>query len=223
MGVKIFTHNDLDGIGCGILGLLAFDEVDIEYCNYNDINEKIEQFIKNNEYMGYNHIYITDISISEKLANKIDKTEPSSFKKGFTLAECFTLIDHHPTAMHLREYWWATIKIEDEKGKCSGTSLFYKYLLSDGCIELEKDNISKFVEMVRQYDTWEWATIYNNEDPKSWNDLLYVYGREIFIETIIKKFRGNGKFKFDETDLLLLKLEENKKERYFEEYCPALS
>lgn len=213
MKIKIFSHDDLDGVGCGILGTLVFNEVDIEYCNYNYINERIENFIKNKEYTKYDHTYITDISISEKLANKIDKSQPSNFKKGFTLAECFTLIDHHPTAMHLSEYWWTTIKVEDKKGKCSGTSLFYQHLDNK---KLKKDNVIEFVEAVRQYDTWEWATIYNNENSKKWNDLLYIYGRERFVEKIVEKLKGNSNFEFDETDLLLLELEENKKERYFE-------
>ena len=50
MKVKLFTHADLDGIGCGVLAKLAFGEnVDIEYCNYNDINETIAKFLTENQ------------------------------------------------------------------------------------------------------------------------------------------------------------------------------
>ena len=39
--IKLFTHTDLDGVGCAILAKLAFgEEVDISYCNYDDINER---------------------------------------------------------------------------------------------------------------------------------------------------------------------------------------
>ena len=44
--VKLFTHTDLDGIGCAILAKLAFgDNVNIEYCNYDNINESVKKFI----------------------------------------------------------------------------------------------------------------------------------------------------------------------------------
>lgn len=40
MQYKLFTHTDLDGVGCAILAYLAFgrENVDVEYCNYNDVN-----------------------------------------------------------------------------------------------------------------------------------------------------------------------------------------
>ena len=39
---KLFTHCDLDGIGCAILAYFAFgrDNVDVEYCNYDDVGWK---------------------------------------------------------------------------------------------------------------------------------------------------------------------------------------
>lgn len=43
--VKLFSHTDLDGIGCGILAKLAFGkDVDISYCDYDNIDSS---FIKN--------------------------------------------------------------------------------------------------------------------------------------------------------------------------------
>ena len=43
---KIFSHTNLDGIGCVLLAYLAFgrENVDAEYCNYDDVNEKVETF-----------------------------------------------------------------------------------------------------------------------------------------------------------------------------------
>lgn len=213
MSIKLFTHTDFDGVGCGVLGKLAFDNIDIEYCDYIDVNKKVYNFIKNKEYLNYNHVYITDISINKELAKFIDDTQPKEFNKGFTLAEHFSLIDHHPTAMQLNEYWWCFVEVEDEKGKCSGTSLFYQYLDKD---RLKKDNIIEFVEIVRQYDTWEWNTIYNNEVPKKWNDLLYLYGKKRFTEKIVKMLESKNNLDFTKIDLLLLELEKEKKERYFE-------
>ena len=211
--IKIFTHNDLDGIGCGILGKLAFKNVDIEYCDYNNIDEKVENFIDNAEFVNYRHIFITDISISEKLADKITNLETHELKDGSQLAEHFSLIDHHPTATNLNKYYWCTVLVTGEEGKCSGTSLFYKYIDDD---ELQKDNIIEFVETVRRYDTWEWNTIYNDDVPKKWNDLMYIYGVKKFTDKIVDMLSETDKFEFDKTDLLLLELEENRKNKYFE-------
>lgn len=44
--VKLFTHTDLDGIGCAILAKIAFKNCDIEYCGYNDINDNVTDFVK---------------------------------------------------------------------------------------------------------------------------------------------------------------------------------
>jgi oligoribonuclease NrnB/cAMP/cGMP phosphodiesterase (DHH superfamily) len=58
--IKLFTHTDLDGVSCVVLAKLAFcsDNVDYEMCDYNNINEKIKDFIANKQYDNYDHIYI---------------------------------------------------------------------------------------------------------------------------------------------------------------------
>ena len=48
--IKLFTHGaDLDGIGCAILAYLAFERenVDVEYCDYDDVDEKVEKLLSN--------------------------------------------------------------------------------------------------------------------------------------------------------------------------------
>lgn len=43
---KLFSHTDLDGIGCGILAKLAFGkDVDISYCDYDNIDSSVRKFI----------------------------------------------------------------------------------------------------------------------------------------------------------------------------------
>ena len=57
--IKLFTHTDLDGIGCAILAMLAYD-AEIEYCNYDDINEKVEEFLNIAKLESGDMVYITD-------------------------------------------------------------------------------------------------------------------------------------------------------------------
>jgi oligoribonuclease NrnB/cAMP/cGMP phosphodiesterase (DHH superfamily) len=222
--IKLFTHNDLDGIGCAILANLAFIDLDIEYCDYGNINEKVKALLENKDYNNYQHIYITDISVSEDIAAIINNTQCPEFKEDSKFYNHFTLIDHHPTAKHLEKYCWCTIQIENEKGKCSGTSLFYDYLLThvEHSEIMNSNAIKDFVETVRQYDSWEWKTIFNNEAPKEWNNLLRLYGRERFVKKIIENLKEKSEFAFDKTDLLLLELNEDKKQLYFEKKSKEL-
>lgn len=41
--IKLFTHTDLDGVGCAVVGKYAYDDqgISIEYCDYHNVNEKI--------------------------------------------------------------------------------------------------------------------------------------------------------------------------------------
>ena len=44
--IKLFTHTDLDGVSCEILGRIAFGEdIDVVRCGYGNINDKVEEFI----------------------------------------------------------------------------------------------------------------------------------------------------------------------------------
>ena len=119
--IKLFTHTDLDGIGCAILAKLAFgtEVVDIEYCNYDDIDSKVEEYFNSgSEY----ECHITDISINNELANKISNSE----KK-------YQLLDHHPTALGLNEFGWCNVQIENEETniKTSGTEMYYHWLINN--------------------------------------------------------------------------------------------
>jgi oligoribonuclease NrnB/cAMP/cGMP phosphodiesterase (DHH superfamily) len=205
MKVKLFTHTDLDGVGCAILGKLAFgNNIDIEYCNYDEINDKVNKFL-DEDYLNYDKVYITDISVSENIANKINEIIPDKIQ----------LLDHHPTAIWLNKYNWAEVIEKYGIYKTCGTQLFFIYLAENNLLNLNYIlDVQDFVQVVREYDSWEWKAN-NNLKPKRWNDLLYIYGRDNFIELIINKIKT--KFDFDNTDYLLLKLEQEKIDKYIED------
>lgn len=227
MKIKLFTHNDLDGIGCSILAQLSFPVVDVEYCNYDNVNDKVKKFLNEEDVLEYDRVFITDISVNDEVAELIDKIIISDI--GDKLFPIFTLIDHHPSALHLNEKLWANVIIEDNHGKCSGTYLFYKLLgniFNESLFENEQkynvayygltsNIITEFVELVRQYDTWEWKTRYNNEKARQLNDLFYIYGIKEFIDNIIIKAKGFENELINSEDNFILKLEEDKKQRYF--------
>lgn len=180
MKVKLFTHTDLDGVGCAIVARHIFgDNVDVEYCDYNEINDKVSQFI-NSESQDYDMIFITDISVNENVAKEIEEH----------ISDKTVLIDHHPTAKWLNKYKWATVEEfeisihpNEDYVKASGTSLFYDYLWEN--YGLNNELLFELVEKIRRYDTWEWATKYNDTHAKQLNDLLCIVGRDNFVNRFV--------------------------------------
>ena len=51
--IHLYTHNDLDGLGCGILAKLAFaEDIEVHYNSVARLNPQVERFlegIKSNE------------------------------------------------------------------------------------------------------------------------------------------------------------------------------
>jgi oligoribonuclease NrnB/cAMP/cGMP phosphodiesterase (DHH superfamily) len=200
--IKLFTHTDLDGVGCAVLARFAFgNDVDIEYCNYDEINEKVEEYF--NSGLGYD-CHITDISINEDLAYKISENKNT-----------YCLLDHHPTALNLNKFNWCTVKVENEDGiKTSGTELYYNYLINKGFLN-EYDVLDRFSELVRNYDTWRWSTLGDNGIIcKQVNDLLYLYGRDKFIDWCLSELHFDTFPKLYDSDKLVLEIEQNNIDNY---------
>lgn len=229
MKIKLFTHGaDLDGVGCAILAFLAFgrENVDVEYCSYKDIDEKFEKFIEDEKlFRSYDAVFITDISISDSVANMIDILDRPPKK--------VRLFDHHATALCLNKYCWCEVLVEDETGlKMSGTALFYNYLVRNGFFDhhIMNDrvmgNICRFVEIVRDYDTWRWKELGDEGIVcKQVNDLLDIYGREEFIDWAIREIFGTFALspaldvfpRFSEIDLKLLEQKQKDIDSYVTE------
>ena len=225
--IKLFTHTDLDGIGCAILAYLAFgrENVDVEYCDYNNVNDKVRDFFYNGNWDEYEHVFITDISISNELAMAIDKKCDE---------EQWHLFDHHNTAIYLNAYDWCQVLdvIPLTHIKTCGTELFYRYMH----VVLDKfpntdtwtqENIQKFVETVRDWDTWRWKELGKEGIVcKQVNDLFDIYGREEFIDWIIGKpirIEYMRKFpNFTVTEWALLKQKQKDIDRYVEEKSKQL-
>jgi oligoribonuclease NrnB/cAMP/cGMP phosphodiesterase (DHH superfamily) len=89
--------------------------------------------------------------------------------------------------------------------KTCGTELFYEHLQQKGYISGSSKILREFVNFVRDYDTWAWKTFANGQPIKQFNDLLYILGRDEFIERCLKRYKGNRhivEFSKDEQKLL---------------------
>ena len=194
--IKLFTHTDLDGVSCEILGKIAFGEdIDVVRCNYGDIDAKVEEFINSTE--EYDKLFITDISVNKEIADKL-----------LSISDKVILLDHHKTALWLNEYPYALVQVEDESiGKMCGAYLFYEYLKKNHKEFDDTPALKLFIDYVRMYDTWEWKEKYDNIIPKRLNDLMYIDGPNEFIDKMVYRL-GNNLFIFDDTDLMKLQIEQ---------------
>lgn len=209
--VRLFSHSDLDGIGCGILAQLVFgkDNVEISYCDYDNIDSTVKEYLET-EQDDTILIYITDIRVNEETAELLNKRGNVQ------------LLDHHPTALGLNKYDWCDVVIENSNGiKTSGTMLFYHWLGMNGSLSEELENnkaLERFAELVRDYDTWRWSEL--GEDGvicKQVNDLLYLYGRDDFIHWCISEIRGEIFPLLSAKDEVVLKIKQDEIDRYIEE------
>lgn len=220
---KLFTHCDLDGIGCAILAYLAFwrENVDVEYCDYKDVDGKIREFYLCGNPEEYDVIYITDISVDEEVAAEIDSLVAAGQK--------WKLFDHHATALWLNQYEWCEVKVTATIGKqkTSGTEMFFKHLVDIDRLNVEVfkpeviNNAIKFVQIVRDYDTWRWKELGEEGGIcKQVNDLFYIYGREVFIDWALRRLKFYGTYpefpSFSDEDLLLLEQKQKDIDRYVE-------
>ena len=211
MKVKLFTHTDLDGVGAAILAKAVYgNDVDIEYCDYDNINEKLIEFINNEEYTKFTRIYITDISFNEEVGEQLDIINSKNTK--------ILMVDHHRTAKWISEkYKWATVVEEIDNEKTCGTYLFHILLIGENRTNMKiLKRFEDFVEKVRRYDTWEWTTKYNDIIPKQLNDILQILGIERFVEKYLNFFKKYKKVWFDKTDSLLLTLRQEEINRHID-------
>lgn len=205
--IKLFTHLDLDGVGCAVLARLTFGKnVEITYCNYDEVDSLVKEYISE---MNKEHdtCFITDIGIKDDLASMINLEYKNNFR----------LFDHHKTALDLNKHDWCTVKTENKEtgSMTSGTELFSKYLVGHKYLDTD---VSDFVRIVTDYDTWRWSTLgKEGQVSKDVNDLLYLYGRERF-ETWCMRCIESGKFPhFDEESSLMLAFNKNEIEKYIKE------
>ena len=176
MKVLLFTHSqDIDGIGNIIIGGKAFANLDFIPCKTFEITQKVAEVIENKIIHNYDAIFVTDLCIKEPLLTKIYQDE--------SLKNKILILDHHKSEIDEGndKYSFVNIVVENGVGKTSGTSLFYEYLVSNNFLE-RTTVLDEFVELTRQYDTWEWQTKYHNPKARKLHILMEELGYEKYIE-----------------------------------------
>ncbi|MCU1804003.1 oligoribonuclease [Cytobacillus firmus] len=203
---RLYTHNDLDGVGCGIVARIAFGkDVEVRYNSVMGLDYQIEKLLENEKNIKDDFLMITDLSVNDENLIRLDDLA----KGGGNVR----LIDHHKTALHFNDYSWGRVKVQYEDGRLTAaTSLLYEYLQEHEMIQ-PSQALDEFVELVRQYDTWEWDQN-ENIKAKNLNDLFFMISIEEFEEKMTERIMNSDTFEFDEFEQKLLNMEEKKIERY---------
>ncbi|MCR2821742.1 DHH family phosphoesterase [Lederbergia panacisoli] len=201
---KLLSHNDLDGVGCGILAKLAFGkEVKVRYNSVSGLDREVEWFFENENKDTF--LFITDLSVNRENEKRLEEFVQNGGK--------VQLLDHHKTSVHFNEYEWGKVVVEEEDGNLtSATSLFYEYLVTSKLME-PSNPVAEFVELVRQYDTWEWEKNENHQAHRL-NSLFFLVSIEEFEEKMISRLKTSDHFDFSEFEEKILEMEEHKIERY---------
>ena len=201
MKILLFTHkSDIDGMGNAVLAKLAFDEVDYVLCETFNLQNEIAKYYDDGSIYNYDKVFVTDLWLEEPTLTKVANDEQ--------LKDKFFVFDHHKSALegNFNKYPFTTIRISDERGLCSGTSLFYEYLVANSFIDSTIRRIEDFSELTRKYDTWEWKTKYNDEMPHELTLLFDSVGCDGYIKLMFEKLRNsaNGDFQFSELERMLI-------------------
>ena len=130
MKVLLFTHkNDIDGMGNAVLGKLAYKNLDYELCGTFELTEKVESYFNSNKIYEYDQIYVTDLCLEDPVLSKIANDEKLKSK--------ILDFDHHRTFTDEKytKHPFINVIVEDAKGLCCGTYLFYTHLIKEGLID----------------------------------------------------------------------------------------
>jgi oligoribonuclease NrnB/cAMP/cGMP phosphodiesterase (DHH superfamily) len=176
MNVKLITHTDLDGAGCAIIAKSIFNDLDIEYHNYDTIDEVSKKMLNDTKF---DKIIFADITPEEDIGKQMLNNNK------------FLLIDHHKT----REYLVGDFSnVIFNKDYCA-TVLFLIYKYNITCYssdEIDYIMYSKYynqneidflnlVNSIDAWDTWKLESEFRERGEKL-NKLFCFYGINKFID-----------------------------------------
>lgn len=217
MKVLLITHKpDVDGITPIILSKFIFEDLEYITLETHEINPTLKDYIENKKFDSYDKIFITDLSVNKDICDMINEDN--------ILKNKLLIFDHHNSHLFVNDYSFGTSISIDENGNMQcATTLYYQYLLKEYYSKnLDKPSIREFVELVRQYDTWEWFNKYNNIKAKELTSLFEIYGTEYFIDYYYEYLHNNEEFEYTEKEKYLLKIEEKRINRYIEEKAESI-
>lgn len=192
----IFTHNDLDGVGCGVIGKYYFPDAYVQYCSYDNIDDTLLYFLSHNEnILSEMRIIISDIYY---------KQENSDITEMLRMARELIICDHHATSAWLNNVDFqhnSFVNVIADSDVC-GTKILFK-ILDDLYAMPDSTKILEFVENVNSWDVWQWVKqlpetndveklkdAINHNMSFTLNGAVYFYGIENFVNKMLMYFHN---------------------------------
>lgn len=197
MKVLLFTHSqDIDGMGCAVLGYQAFSDITVVPTKTFEITSNVKAYIEDNRIQDFDRVFVTDLCVKEPVLKEIDQDE--------NLKSKITILDHHKTEIEEgnNKYDFVHIIVEKNGRKESGTSLFYQYLIENNDLNATTF-LDELVEWTRQYDVWDWKRE-NNEKARYLHILFELLGYEKYIEIMKEKVKTEKHLTFNEEEMNLI-------------------
>lgn len=210
--VAHFTHTDIAGKVCGLLGERTFKNVDTFYCSNKDVDDIINTFIViEKKYNDYDLLLVSDVSLNKGTLVNLNnvKTKTSSD---------VMYITHQPCYLEYSEkYSWLTCIPEycsdDITVRQDSASVLYRELANN--FSLPQDEwLDELIEKSRRYTTWEWFEL-NDLSARGLSMLCHDIGHKFFVRQLIRKHIANDDL-LDEEDLDKLEYLEAKYQEYKE-------
>lgn len=192
----IFTHNDLDGVGCGVIGKYYFSDAYVQYCSYDNIDDILLYFLSHNEnILSEMRIIISDIYY---------KQENSNITEMLRMAGELIICDHHATSAWLNNVDFqhnSFVNVIADSDVC-GTKILFK-ILDNLYVMPDSTKILEFVENVNSWDVWQWVKqlpetndvvklkdAINHNMSFTLNGAVYFYGIENFVNKMLMYFHN---------------------------------
>lgn len=138
----VFTHNDLDALGCMLNLEFKFPTIRKKYfhTNYSNIDQVVDEIEQYQMRNDNSHIVIPDVSFSDNKA---------ALKRLYNLFDKVTHIDHH---RYPEDFWdeFPNMKVVWDHEK-SATLLCNEYLGNKG----KNSNLDKLSYLIDTYDIWQ--------------------------------------------------------------------
>jgi len=183
------THNDLDGVGCAVIGKIVAEQVGYDYdyqCTAIGKQDAIIQRVLNDPEIDA--ILISDLGISAETAALIDKSNKRVW-----------WVDHHQTSLPIAEgRAWADVETNlsdyDQTPVSATWSLATRFAYDLGA-KISRAALS-FAWSVSRYDTWEWKKHPMGMDEEDLNILFRYLGIHQTVDHYIKLINGLDDRKF---------------------------
>lgn len=192
----IFTHNDLDGVGCGVIGKYYFPDAYVQYCSYDNIDDTLMYFLSHNKnILSEMRIIISDIYY---------KQENSDITEMLRMTGELIICDHHATSAWLNNVDFqhnSFVNVIADSDVC-GTKILFK-TLDDLYAMPDSTKILEFVENINSWDVWQWVKqlpetndveklkdAINHNMSFTLNGAVYFYGIENFVNKMLMYFHN---------------------------------